>query len=79
VKAFEKTIEIYDGNWCSHWVCPIGMVILTIGQLVSVSGFVTLFVRDNPSLPLFLGLTLGGLAIFFIGSCIGKEPKGGWQ
>lgn len=24
INLFKKTIEIYDGNWSSHNVCPIG-------------------------------------------------------
>jgi len=65
---FKKTIEIYDGNFSSHYICPIGAVIVTISILL---GF---------GLPLFDYLGCGwenpsflSLPLFFIGSLIGKD------
>jgi hypothetical protein len=65
---FKKTIEIYDGNFTSHYICPVGAAIVAISIIL---GF---------GLPLFdfigCGLKNPGLLslpLFFVGSFIGND------
>lgn len=75
MKAFEKTIEIYDGNWCSHFICPFGSVLVGIGVfLFPVTLLATAFAG-----PRFIWGLIASAAFFIIGSVIGKEPTGGWK
>ena len=79
-KWLDKTIEIYDGNWCSHYVCPLGNIILVIGMVISAVGIliptIQTALHQKPSLDLSIGVSLGGLVIYFIGSFMGRDVDG---
>ena len=79
-KWLDKTIEIYDGNWCSHYICPLGNIVLVIGMIISAVGLlipvIQMALHQTPSLPLPVGLSIGGLIIYFIGSSMGRNVDG---
>jgi hypothetical protein len=59
-KLLTKTIEIYDGNWSSHYVSPIGFII-------SGLGVISMFL-----IPFLEWYAIVGMLLFFVGSFIGK-------
>lgn len=75
LKLFEKTIEIYDGNWCSHYICPFGSVLVGIGVFLFPATLVVMALAG----PSFMWGLLASGAFFVTGSVIGKEPQGGWR
>lgn len=70
---FIKNIEVYDGNYSSHYICKFGCVMMSIALL---QFFITLPIYiyiDNAENALISAVST--LIIFIIGSCIGKEIK----
>lgn len=60
-KLLRKSIEIYDENWSSHYVSPIGFVI-------SWCGIISTFL-----IPFLEWYAVLGTILFFIGSYIGVK------
>jgi len=73
VKLFEKTIEIYDGNWCSHFVCPFGAVLAGIGAFLLPATLLAIAFAG----PEFGWGLIASPIFFIIGSVIGREPANG--
>jgi len=64
----KKTIEIYDGNFSSHKISPIGAVIVGISVLCFLTAPIFDYLGCGWKNPLLLSLPL-----FFIGSLLGKD------
>jgi len=68
-RLFTKDIEIYDGNWSSHYVSPIGKIFLICSTICFVSTPFWAYHRCE-------GYSLAITAILYIiGSWIGKDGK----
>ena len=71
MKLFRKTIEIYDGNWSSHYICPFGAVLCCIAVIFCFI-LQPIFMYKQVDAWLHQPIIYGAL-LFIIGSFIGKE------
>ena len=70
MSLFKKTIEVYDGNWSSHYICPFGAALCYIAVILC---FVLqpIFIYKQIDVLLHQPILYGAL-LFVIGSFVGK-------
>jgi len=66
---FRKNIEVYDGDWSNHYICPIGRIILIGAVVCFISTPFWAYYRME-------GYSLAVTAVLYIiGSWIGKDGE----
>ncbi len=66
-KWLTKSIEVYDGNWSSHYICPLGNIICIVAIVAFFSSLISAAFKPEITL---VGLIITGV-LFTIGSLIG--------